>query len=646
MGNQKTGKQAKERPEKIPAKKAEPAAASYDLGRFVPWAIMLVTAIVYSKAIHFELTNFDDDFYINKNPFLRDFSLSGVKAIFSSFYTSNYHPFTTLTFLLEYHFRGVDPLSYHVINVCLHVINTGLVFLLAKRLSGNQVTAIVVASLFGLHPMHVESVAWVSERKDVLYSAFYLLSLIAYLKFRDTAKWGYYALCLTLFLCSLFSKSAAVTLPVLLVAIDWYRGQNPSIKRLLPMAPFWALSLFFGILNIMAQTAGGAINDVLATYNLFNRFFLFTGGIGYYLFSLVLPVNLCAMHFFPNLNHGLLPWAFYASLPFDAVVLYFLFRKGGSARKDRVFGVAFFLIAVSVMLQIKAFGSAYASERYTYIPYIGLFYIVGQWMSVRLEKAGSGLMIWGGFGAVLLTFGALTINRMGYWENGVTLFTDVVDQYPDQFIGYWLRGNLLKQAGDADAAFRDYSKAIALNPKDEDSHFNRGKIFDERGDFAHAIKDYDVAIRLDPKKADAYNNRGWAYFEQGDTTTALRNFDTSLSLDPKFAEAYNNRGWVNYVVGNKEAAFSDFSNAIKYKPEFLKSYFNRALVSKQLGHFTAARDDYSRVLQINAQSPDAWFQRGVSELNLGDTASACADWHHARELGMADAGKAIAAFCK
>lgn len=167
------------------------------------------------------------------------------------------------------------------------------------------------------------------------------------------------------------------------------------------------------------------------------------------------------------------------------------------------------------MLQIKAFGSAYASERYTYIPYIGLFYIVGQWMSVRLEKAGSGLMIWGGFGAVLLTFGALTINRMGYWENGVTLFTDVVDQYPDQFIGYWLRGNLLKQAGDADAAFRDYSKAIALNPKDEDSHFNRGKIFDERRDFAHAIKDYDVAIRLDPKKADAYNNRGWAYFEQG-----------------------------------------------------------------------------------------------------------------------------------
>ncbi len=244
--------------------KAKPVAAAVSadtqvLPSWTPIAIAAFTALLYLHSLPNNFTVFDDDVYIINNPFLKDFSARGIWAIVTSFYSSNYHPFTTLTWFFEYNLFGLNPLPFHLVNTALHVLNTWLVYKLAANLSGRQVTAAVVALLFGVHPMHVESVAWISERKDVLYAAFYLSSLLVYLRY--TAQ-GYrqkdYVGTLLLFGASLLSKSAAVTLPVLLLAIDIYKGRKMDARAITEKIPFFVLSVVFGIITAYYRSVRAA----------------------------------------------------------------------------------------------------------------------------------------------------------------------------------------------------------------------------------------------------------------------------------------------------------------------------------------------------------------------------------------------------
>ena len=214
--------------------------------------------------------------------------------IFTIFYSANYHPFTTFCWALLFRFFGTDPLPYHLLNVLLHLLNTWLVFKITEGLSGRRITAIVVSILFAIHPMHVESVAWISELKDVLYSAFYLSSLLAYLHYlRNGFHKKFYVAAILFFLFSLFSKSAAVTLPVLLIAIDIYTGRKINARSLSDKIPFFLLALLFGILNLRAQ----GIANLSPYFGYVNRIFLFTGGLSVYFIksAVTLPVLLIAI---------------------------------------------------------------------------------------------------------------------------------------------------------------------------------------------------------------------------------------------------------------------------------------------------------------------------------------------------------------
>ncbi|NTW33679.1 MAG: glycosyltransferase family 39 protein [Bacteroidetes bacterium] len=197
-----------------------------EIPKWTPIAILVFTTLIYIKALFNDFA-WDDEIYIMRNPFLRDFSINGIKVIFTSFYFSNFHPITTLTYFLEYKCFGINPFPYHLVNILLHLLNTWLVFKLVEQLSNKKITALVVSLLFAVHPMHVESVAWISERKDILYSLFYFLSLLSYLRY---VKHGFsvkhYIWTLLFFIASLLSKSAAVTLPVLLIGIDIFRKRK------------------------------------------------------------------------------------------------------------------------------------------------------------------------------------------------------------------------------------------------------------------------------------------------------------------------------------------------------------------------------------------------------------------------------------
>jgi len=609
------------------------------------WVVISFTALLYSRSLFNGLTLMDDDYYIINNPFLKDFSWHGVTAIFSSFYSANYNPLTTLTWLFEYNLYGLNPLPYHALNVLLHLLNIWLAFKLAGQLSGKKLTALIVAILFAIHPMHVESVAWASERKDVLYAAFYLLALLAYLKYLTCGQsTKHYIITLLLFVASLFSKAAAVTLPVLLIVIDVYKGRKINTRSLLEKTPFFLLSLLFGILNIMAQGEVGAINDLTSSYGFINRIFLFTSGLAAYIVNLAAPLNLAVLHYLPAQNNGVLPWFYYASLPFVGCIIW-LAAKRNPYRKEVLFGLSFFLVTIFVMLQILAVGSMLFAERYTYIPYIGLFYIVGQWLSGAAEGKNSTWVI-GIFSTVVILFSVQSWARMGVWKDDNTIVADIIAHNPDVYYGYWMRGNLEKGEGNLQDALQDYTKAILLNRKFDDSYYNRGIVNNKLGYREAAIQDYNEAIAINPKSADSYNNRGWALFESGDIKSAISDFNRAILIKPGYASAHNNRGWAYFKSGNANAALQDYNSAISADPQFSMPWYNRAALKAATGDFNGAIEDYSSLLKLNPDDNSLYYYRGIARLKLKDNTGACQDWNTALGMGNKMASQMIGEYCR
>jgi len=610
-------------------------------------AILVFTALLYLKALSNGFTFLDDDFYILKNPYLHNFSWQGVSAIFSSFNNYNYHPLTTLTDLFIYRWFGIDPLPYHLLNVALHLVNVWLVFVFTEKISGKKITGLVVALLFAVHPLHVESVAWVSERKDVLYTSLYLGSLIMYLRYLSLGMQArYYLLALLFFLMSLFSKSAAVTLPLLLIAIDIYKGRKITTQSLFEKIPFLVLSLLIGILAIKSQGSGGAISDISQYFNFVNRFFLFTTGIAFYIIKLVIPVDLNALHFFPDIKGNILPWYDYVSLPFLFVIAWLIMKKS-AYRKEVIFGFTFFLVTISVMLQIFPVGASFVAERYSYVPYIGLFYIAGQWISDNyLQQKKIIIPI---ASAIVVLFAALTWIRISVWKDTDSLFADIIDKNPDNWrdgmvYNYW--GDFEKYNGDNKAALEKYSEAVHLYPRYPLAWYNRGNTYQETGDVRSALHDFNEAVNLKPDVAEAYNNRGWAYYQSGNKQAAMLDYNKAISLDPKFSEAYNNRGWVYYEAGDMKSAMDNFNKAIAVSPGFPKPYYNRAGCKINSGDLAGAISDYNSLIDINKEDGMAYFNRGVVRMKQKDMQNACRDWNKSAELGYKDAEGMLRQYCR
>ena len=655
-------------------------SSSTDIPKWALPVVLILTAILYSKALQNGLLSFDDDVYISKNPFLKDNSLDGIKAIFTSFYAGNYHPLTTITYLFEYTWYGLEPLPYHLLNVLLHLINTILVFKLTEQLSGKKTTALVVCILFAVHPMHVESVAWVSERKDVLYSMFYLWSLLIYLRYIVSGfKPKFYIGAILLFVLSLFSKSAAVTLPVLMIVIDIYKGRKINKSVLLEKAPFIALSILFGILNLMSQHAVGAIIDLGSKYNYFNRVCIFTSSLSFYIISLFAPFHLSAIHVFPVVNHSALPVLFYVSLLFVAMLIWFLVRNN-YYQKETLFGIAFFLVTISVMLQIVPVGYTFVAERYTYIPYIGLFYVAGQWIT---ESKKYRHIVIGVFSLFVALFSVQTWQRINVWENNKTLLSDVlkkdpansnrmsqglfqrgeeriangnaqgaIDDFTDAILlspkftnAYFNRGLLYFNAGDFKSAIADYNKAIELDPKSALVYYNRGCAYHQENKLDSAISDYNKAISLDSSYALAYNNRGSAFCNMGNKQAGMNDYNRAISLDPKLAYAYSNRGWAYMEAGNMPLAIIEYEKAVFYDPKNPLAYCNLAGLKAHSGDLKGAIADYDSLIKITPDDNNAYNARANARFQAKDSSGACADWEKASMLGNENARQKMQQFC-
>ncbi len=559
--------------------------------------ISLISFIAFIPALRNDFTHWDDDVLVTENMTIRELSWHNIGHYFTSYYISTYIPLTLLSFAIEYRIAELNPQVYHTTNAVLHMFNCLLVFCLIYLLSKNIGISLLVALFFGLHPLRVESVAWVTERKDVLFSLFFLATLIFYLLHHTTRKVRNYCLALVMFVLSALSKGMAITLPFVLLLLDYYTKRRFTRKLIFEKIPFFAVALVFGFLAVFAQFPSIARRtESLVSFP--NTIFIAGHNLLFYLLKLALPVRLSALYPYPDLSGNALPIIFYVSPAiFLGLVLFVIFMRKHS--RVLTFGSIFFLLnIVTVIGIIPLAGAAIAADRYTYIPSIGIFFTVAAGFYYLYKKSN----IRAGFKkhflllimiAVLGIFSILTWQRCKVWKNDMSLWQDALSKYPSS-VAYNGRGLAFYEIKQYDAAVSDFIQALRLDPDFATAYYNRGNAYDARKDYGKAIADYSKAIGYKPKYAKAYNNRGLTYGRISEYKKAIHDFTQAVRIDSTYAKACNNRGMMYGRLGENDQAINDFTQAVHVDPNYAKAYYNRAVAYFVTGEYSKALEDVNR----------------------------------------------------
>ena len=496
--------------------------------------ILIVTALVYVRTLRNGFLTWDDDLHVTNNPDIQSLSLHNISSFFTSSYVNMlYHPLVRLSFALEYHFFGLNPAAYHATNLLFHLANVALVFFLVLSLSQRRETAIIAACLFGLHPMHVESVAWITERKDVVYAFFYLSALIFYLRFIRQGNAKNYWTTFLCFILSLFSKPTALTLPLLLILLDAYNRRTVTVRTVLEKLPFFILSLVFGLFTVHAHA-------VDRNFDFLDRIFLASYALCYYIIHLFLPVNLSALHLMPIKTDGMLPVLYYLA-PLPLVFLAFIGTRKGTLQREYCFGLLFFAVTLVPNINMIPVGMAVVSERYTYLAYIGLCYILAQTYCFMLNRYKGSLLPWkkvmiAGAVLVALFFGYLSYQRLGLWNNTLLLFEDAATKAGTPVEANFIRTLAYEFEGNEKSSMKLYTESIAW---------------------------FDKGIALSPQYFKLYFNRGDSFHYLHKDTAAFRDYEKTIELGPLFGPAYFNRAVIELSWNKRQEACEDLWNAYK-----------------------------------------------------------------------------------
>ncbi len=576
-------------------------------------AILVLTLIVYLNSLtNGFITNWDDNRYILQNPYLKEFSWKTISTIFSSFYNLEYYPLTILTYLFEYQLWGLNAGPYHAFNLFIHLVNTILVFYLIRLIFQKKWLALLSALFFAIHPMHVESVSWISERKDVLYALFYLSSLITYVLYiRSNYKIRYLVYGIVLFILSLFSKSMAVTLPVILVGIDLFVNRKIHLRSIIEKIPFFILSLLFGILTLKSQTHSGPYVDILFTIP--QRFFIVCYSIMLYVYKLILPFDLSAIYYYPIRHHQVDLNIGYYLAPFGVAILLtlpFLLKK---IKRELLAGLIFFIIILLPVLQLVPVGQAIIAERYTYLSYLGLFiivlfiaeYLLSNISSLKLRKQGTYFIL------IMFTlfFAYRVVDRNKDWQNGIVLFDDVIKRYPHIFYSYYVRGTAKQLENDTQGALADFNKCIELSPTFAHGYSARGQLFYNIKRCHDAVSDYTQYIRLMPRSDEGYVNRSVAYICVENYHAAIQDCDSAIAINPQNAKAFLNRGSAKGIIKDYEGSIRDLTKAIEQSPQNGIAYNNRAITYSMAGKMNEACRDWKISLQLGHISANQFITK-------------------------------------
>lgn len=602
--------------------------------------------LLYLNSINNGFVNWDDPSTVYQNSDINGLSSAHVKKIFTSSYVGMYQPVTTLVYAVEYAIYRLRPSGYHTTGLLIHLLNIILVFILAWKLTRKKSIAFIVSMLFAIHPMHVESVAWVSERKDLVYTAFFLLSLLSYLYYlKDSFKIKYLLLSFLFAVLSMLSKSSAVVLPLVFFIFDYYCERKQNLKSLLEKLPFFVLSVLFGIISIRSQEIYDLSSGTTDAFSLIERIFMACYAFSFYMVKMFLPFKLSVIHPFPQA--GQLPLIMYLSPLFVGLVVWLCFY----CRKKRPLvstGILFYLVNVILILQIIPVGQTITAERYSYVSYIGLFLALGYFYensAIKLKKQLSFVFV-----AFFILCIGLGMQRNTVWKNSMTLFTDVIKKYPEVATAWFNRGQIKLDHNDLNGAAADFSEAVKLRPANAKYRLGLSSVLFKTGDYQNALNNYEsIDLSSIPDNAGKLNviyGKGLCKAALNEFPAALKDFDTVLKNDTSNGKAYCDRAIVKAKMKNLEGAMADLNKSISLNPADEKAYFNRASARGSLNDIDGAMDDLKKVISINPSNAEAWITMGMIEYNAKNAKEACESWKTAAKLGASKATLFIDQYCK
>lgn len=566
--------------------------------------ILCTTFVVYLPALQNGFVgSWDDNSYVFENSNIKLIDIAFLKWSFTSVVISLWHPLTLFSLALDYAVWGINPLGYHLTNILIHTANTFLVFILVIQLirhwsssklnTKTLIAGTITALLFGIHPLHVESVAWISERKDVLCAFFFLISLLAYLKYAtasNSKKPAFYIASLVSFLFALLSKPMAVSLPIVLLILDFYplnRLKKGMKAQLIEKLPFFLLSALIAIVTVWASHTGGALKP-LETYPLMARLFIAACSYILYLLKMALPFNLAPFY------------------PYTVRLNLFIFEHVGSlilllgitvlciwlSRRNKLFIAAWLYYLFTLMPVIGFFqvGDQAMANRYTYLPSLGLFILAGLYIGTILESHSKKSTI-AIIAIIAIVSGILvnmTIRQITVWSNPISLWMFEIKLFPQAAIAHNNLGLAYYDLKKYQEAIKNLNRAIEIDPRFDDAYNNLGIIYSDLGNYQEAIKNYDKAANLYPLHRDVYLNRCGAYIRIGNYRQAIMDCTEAIKINPLDEAAYYNRGLAHYNLGIYQQALNDLTSAIKINPDDALAHRTISMVYLKLGNYQEA----------------------------------------------------------
>ncbi len=596
------------------------------------WPILLILTVTFflmSPALKNDFVAWDDDIHIYKNKNVLTLTLESAKQILTTPIKGNYHPLTTLTFALEHHFFGLDPFWFHLNNILLHLACTFLVFRLMLLLNLETAWALLVALLFGIQPMRVESVAWITERKDVLFGIFYLAALIQYLLYQKHGKRKYMVLVYLFFVPALLSKIQAVSLPLSMLLLDYLLDRPFRFRLIVEKIPYFLLSLMTGLVGIFLLKQNESLGSV--DHSFFEGILIGTYSLSVYLVKSIFPYEMAAIYSFPN--PGQLGTVFYLSPLLLIGLGYALFRSTRITKKA-LFGSLFFLVNIIFLLQVVNSGQAFLADRFTYIPYIGLFYLYGSgaaWLWSRKESLRPLMAIF--LVGTMLGYGWVTWKGVSVWKNTETLFTHVLARDKDNIMALQNRGGYYKKNKQYKKAIQDYTHALAIDPNETRSLVDRGTVLFNLGRFDEALQDLNRAIKIKPKNSNALANRGSIFGVRKQYGKALEDLNQALLLDPESTFALSNRFVVFFYLHKYDKALADGRSVLQLKPHDHQMQNRMGACREQMGNLEGALADYSRAIQLSPQEATYFLARSYLYRKMGQKDRALLDAQEAVQRG-------------
>jgi tetratricopeptide (TPR) repeat protein len=573
----------------------------------------------------------DDHFYIVNNRYIQELTWENLQETLTGYMLGNYHPLTMLSLFVEYTLAGARPWVYHLDNLLLHIANSWLVFRLIYRLNPSFLAAAVTSMLFAVHPLHVESVVWAAERKDVLYTLFFLLSFHYYLRFVAENKRSHYVISILLFVCSCLSKGMAVVLPVVLVLTDWLMLKRSfNNKVLLEKAPYFVIALAAGIVSIVAQRSAGAdaTNVLGLAYSKSERFFFICYGLMFYWVKMLIPTNLYAFYPYPELT-GMrkLPGEFYFYFFLLLVLVAGLYWTG--RRDARIWwGGLYFFVVILPVAQILPIGSAIVADRYFYVSSVGPLFLMGLFANYLHSRGGvlsKGLPVLGGL--VLVAHGALAFQRAKVWETPFTLFSDVLKKYPNDpmvmsNIGWWYYAKK-----DTLNAINYFEKTKEKNFANADIHFALGQMYFARKDYARTIGSFEEAIKLKPNEMKSvYWMLGTACYYADSYDKAITYSEKAVKDVDQNANAWNVLGLTHTKLGEYDKAEGYYKKAMKVGPQFYDPYVNLGHLYNQKGEHLKEIEYLQKAIKLDPKVTIGYKNIGVAYVAINQPEKAVEYW--------------------